>query len=611
MGTSRSKHQKPSPVASPTRLKGDVTARRTSSAAKENKLSHAPPVFEEALATWENEGGLVQERSQPRHLPRTEPEASQTVSISQQASPKSLPLNPVPYKAVLAAALDPIITVDGAGIIQSVSNSVQRMFGWTPAELVGRNVSILMPEPHRSEHDGYLAEYHKTGRTEHLNRARRFEAVRKDGTFFPIEVCVSRVDLKGHAPLFVGIIRDLINHDRVSAGNGAEPGNVALEAEDNTQLHELLAEQTAALQAAHLRLRMSDRMASIGALAAGLGHDMNNVLLPVRAHLNAARALTMIPEVRKHVLAVQKSVVYLQQLADALHFLAFDTDGKDDERGATDVRAWWSQVGPFLAKAVPKHVKVVVSLPKGLPEVAISAHGLTQAVLNLVVNAGQAIPAPPAPGQGRERGRKRRQRLVRIWAESIESDGGGRVRVGVTDNGVGMSAEVQRNAFEMFYTTKTRGLGTGLGLPLVAKVVSRAGGSVHIDSALGKGTTVEILLPVAAHETRRSDALAAVVTLTDGRAAVLIQHLLEVAGVRTALGTDPTGADIWIMEPTKGSAAGAKAWRKRHPHSGLVLFGKPASGSARAWSSLHPDTIEDPDDLDAIRIALSRVIAGS
>lgn len=609
MGTRHSKHQKPSLVAKPTRLKGDARVRRTSNAAKEKTLLHAPSVFEEALATWENEGGLVQERSQPRHLPRTEPEASQTFSISQQASPKSLPLNPVPYKAVLAAALDPIITVDGAGIIQSVSNSVQRMFGWTPAELVGGNVSILMPEPHRSEHDGYLAAYHKTGRTEHLNRARRFEAVRKDGTFFPIEICVSRVDPEGHGPLFVGIIRDLSKHARVSAEQGADPCGVAVEAEDYTQLNELLAEQTSALQTAHLRLRMSDRMASIGALAAGLGHDMNNVLLPVRAHLNAARALTMLPEVRKHVTAVQKSVTYLQQLADALHFLAFDTDGKDDERGVTDVRAWWSQVGPLLTSAVPRHVKVVVSLPKGLPEVAISSHGLTQAVLNLVVNAGQAIPAPPAPDRRGESGRKRRKGLVRIWAELIESNGGGPVRLRVTDNGVGMSTEVQRNAFEMFYTTKTRGLGTGLGLPLVAKVVSRAGGSVHIESELGKGTTVEILLPVAGHESQRSDATAAVITLTDGRAAVLIQHLLEVAGVRTALGADPTGADIWIMEPTKGSVAGAKAWCKGHPHSSLVLFGKPAPGSARAWGSLRPETIEEPDDLNAIRIALSRVIA--
>jgi signal transduction histidine kinase len=191
--------------------------------------------------------------------------------------------------------------------------------------------------------------------------------------------------------------------------------------EDHTQLNELLAEQTSALHAAHLRLRMTDRMASIGALAAGLGHDMNNVLLPVRAHLNAAQALTMIPEVREHVEAVLQSVTYLQQLADGLHFLALDTD-KEIPEGTTDVRAWWSQVGPLLSKAVPKHVKVVVSLPKGLPEVGISPHGLTQAMLNLIVNAGQAIPQP-SPSTLKRHGRKQRQGLVRIRAKVTERGG--------------------------------------------------------------------------------------------------------------------------------------------------------------------------------------------
>jgi PAS domain S-box-containing protein len=603
MGISRSKRKKPSRASRPAPSTIDEAATRTSNAAKENKPAQAQNLLEKALARWENEGGLVLERSQPR--PSTEPEASQFFPASGRAAAKSLRSNLLPYKAVLAAALDPIITIDSAGIIQSVSDSVQRVFGWTAAELAGRNVSVLMPEPHRSEHDRYLAEYHKTGRTEHLNRARRFEAMRKDGTFFPIEVCVSRVDVAGQvAPLFVGIIRDLSKHARVSGESGVEPGDEQLaSAEDSSQLHELLAEQTSALQTAHLRLRMSDRMASIGALAAGLGHDMNNVLLPVRAHLNAARALTMLPEVRKHVTAVQKSVTYLQQLADALHFLALDTDGEDAERAATNVRAWWSQVGPLLTKAVPKHVKITVSIPKGLPEVAISAHGLTQAVLNLVVNAGQAMPA----------GREQHEGRVRIWAKAI--DNGRRVRLGVTDNGVGMSAEVQRNAFEMFYTTKTRGLGTGLGLPLVARVVSRAGGSVQIESESGKGTTVEILLPVAGLEVQRSGAPVAIITLSDGRAAALIKHFLEAAGVRAALGTDPTDANIWIMEPLKDHAGGAKAWRKRHPRGGLILFGKPApgstAGSARTWKSLHPVTIEDTGDLDAIRAAISRAIAGS
>lgn len=527
----------------------------------------------------------------------------------QSAATKPPTSNAVPYKAVVDAALDPIVTIDSTGDIQSASDSVQRVFGWTPAELIGRNVSILMPEPHHSAHDGYLAKYHETGRTEHLNRARRFEAVRKDGSLFPLEVSVSRVDVPGEAaPLFVGIIRDL--SERVEGGTGdegvgergAEPHGMRTKPVDNTRLYELLAEQTAALQSAHLRLRMTDRLASIGALAAGLGHDMNNVLMPVRAHLEAARTMALVPEVRQHVDAVHKSVTYLQQLADGLHFLALDTDGEDIERSATDLGTWWSQVGPLLTKAVPKHVKVTVSLRSGLPEVGVSAHGLTQAVLNLVVNAGEAIPAD----------RKARQGRVRIWAEAAKK--GTYVRLGVSDNGQGMPAEVQRNALEMFYTTKPRGLGTGLGLPLGARVVNRAGGSVQIESKPGKGTTVAILLPVAGiggRAARPSEAPHAVITLADGRAAALVRHLLEVSGARVAPGSDPTDADIWVLEPTKAGLSGAKVWRTQHPHGELVLFGRPGAGSTRAWNSLHPVTIDNRDDVNAIGAALGRAIIDS
>lgn len=519
----------------------------------------------------------------------------------------------VPYKAILAAAHDPIIAIDSAGVIQSVSDSVQRVFGWTPMELVGRNVSVLMPEPHHSAHDGYLAKHLETGRTEHLNRARPFEAVRKDGTFFPVEVSASRVDVPGRAaPMFVGTIRDLSQRGGAGAGAGRPGARVVTSTDapatsgESAQLHELVAEQAAALQSAHLRLRISDRLASIGSLAAGLGHDMNNVLLPVRAHLEAAGTMTLMPAVRAHIDAVRKSITYLQQLADGLHFLTLDSEGEGEgegaERSATDLSLWWSQVGPLLTKAVPKHVRVTVSMPADLPEVGVSAHGLTQAALNLFVNAGEAIP-PPTPH------RKGRSGVVSMRAAPDE--GGAQVRLEVTDNGTGMSAEAQRRAFEMFYTSKTRGMGTGLGLPLVARVVSRAGGTVGIASKLGEGTTVTLLLPVAGAgrpSTQPQRVPCAAITLTDQRAAALIRHLFDVADVRVTAGGDPGGADIWVLEPTKAALGRARTWRRQHPDGHLVLFGKADPGSAQGWKSLGSIAIQRRDDLTAIRAALARAV---
>src|SRR5690606_17939593 len=114
------------------------------------------------------------------------------------------------YRAVLASTLDPVVTIDAYGIIQAASNSIEKVLGWKPDELVGQNVKVLMPEPHRSAHDGYLARYRETGQTNILGRAREFLAQRKDGSTVPIELSVSRVDPPGKSrPLYTGIIRDI------------------------------------------------------------------------------------------------------------------------------------------------------------------------------------------------------------------------------------------------------------------------------------------------------------------------------------------------------------------------------------------------------------------
>ncbi len=387
-----------------------------------------------------------------------------------------------------------------------------------------------------------------------------------------------------------------------SAGSKPVPTPAVLAAafggpKGKASLRQVSVEQIAG--AAIVQQRLTDRLAFIGTLAAGLGHDMNNVLLPVRAHLEAASSLALVPEVRRHIESVQKSVAYLQHLADGLHFLALDPEKEVSEPAATDLRVWWSQAGPLLAKAVPKHVNVEISLPAGLPAVAMSSHGLTQVVLNLVVNAGEAIPP----------NRKRRQGLVRIWAEAAE-DEEGRVRLGITDNGQGMSPEVQRSAFEMFYTTKPRGLGTGLGLSMVARVVGRARGSVHIESKPGKGTTVSVLLPEAEWTTRTANPVNGAISLKDGRAADLVAQLLEASGVRVVSGEDPAKADIWVLDARKEALADATAWRTRHPDGVLVLLGGASASSARRWRSLRPILIENGDDLEGIRVALGRAIAG-
>jgi len=284
--------------------------------------------------------------------------------------------------------------------------------------------------------------------------------VRKDGTAIQIELSMSRAVLPTlGTQYFIGIIRDITNQIDTSASTTVE----------RSRMQHLITEQTRALATANLRLQLTDRLASLGTLAAGLGHDMNNVLLPVRARLNALEHGGLSPAAVRHIRAVRRSIAYLQHLSDGLHFLALNPDGPGiagDADETTNVATWWTNMGPLLRKSLPPHVKLSVRLPRDLPEVRIPPHWLTQAILNLMVNAGEAAP------------KGRRGAHVRLSAQTVDDGPNATVRLSVSDNGRGMAPAIQRRAFDPFFTTKAREMGTGLGLPLVRKVAARAGGQV-------------------------------------------------------------------------------------------------------------------------------------
>lgn len=467
---------------------------------------------------------------------------------------------------VFNTAAEGIITIDQHGLIDSFNPAAERMFGYSAKEVLGKNVNTLMPAPYKANHDTYLANYMKTGEKKIIGIGREVTGLRKDGTTFPMDLAVGE-GMDGVGPVFTGIVRDLSERRAIEA-----------------------------------RLRTADRMAAIGTLAAGLGHDMNNVLLPVRAHLNALRSKAGLNSVRKHADEIGTSVAYLQQLADGLHYLATDLERSTDEFGGdieTDLRAWWSQTGDLLSKSVPKHVRVTASFPQRLPRVAVAVQALTQAILNLVVNAGESIPPPS--------GRKHRQGVVRVWARSEPKTS--TVRIGVTDNGKGMTEEVQRRALELFFTTKPRGLGTGLGLALVNKVAADAGGHIEIESEVGKGTTISMVLVASGKSGRSPTQPTAVVTVRDGRSASLIRFLLDAGGVRIAGKDQPSAASIWVTDSADTKLSDAQAWRASRPQGRLVLFGEPDRKCAGEWNALNPVIIERRDDYEGVRAALGKVVA--
>jgi PAS domain S-box-containing protein len=490
--------------------------------------------------------------------------------------------------------LDPIITMNASGVIQSASDSVEQVFGWTPAELFGLNVKVLIPEPRRSSLDRYLDRYRQSDKAKVLQRTRRFDAVRKDGKIIQIEMSMSRADVPAYGePYFIGIVRDV----NQQIDTGLDPAG------QRTRLNHLIVEQTRALAEAHLRLQLADRLASLGTLAAGLGHDMNNILLPVRAHLSALDADGVSAKGAGHITAVRNSVEYLQHLSDGLHFVvqgAGDADSDKAKPASTYLAEWWSQVGVLLKSALPSRVKFRATIPPELPVVGIAPHWLTQAVLNLLVNAGEAFPA------------SKQRAAVRLLAQVSQDHRF--VALSVTDNGRGMSRATSERVFDLFYTTKPRSMGTGLGLPLTRKMVQRAGGSIEIESRVGRGTTFTLHLPVLpvvagaqkVASSSSADTTTVALSIKNHRAITLLTQIITGAGAQVARSRNggPGKARVWVTEPTARALGMAQRWKKKNTDRNIVLFGVPPKAAAKRWNALGATVIASTIDFPAMRRVL-------
>ena len=244
-------------------------------------------------------------------------------------------------------------------------------------------------------------------------------------------------------------------------------------------LEEVVAQRTRELTDSHEVLRMNERMASVGTLAAGLGHDISNLLFPIRAHLDLLESRKLQPDVETHVKAIRHAIGYLGKLTQTLRMFIVDPNAQDTVE-SIDLPEWWDQVEPFLRNAIPRAVVLEHHFADDLRSIVMNRPSLTQAIFNLVQNAGEVLRDVP---------------LAKIVVSAGNSEDGRLVWLTVSDNGDGMSDDVKRHCLEPFFSTKPREISTGLGLALVHGAVQRAGGSIDIDTQTGVGTTFILRIP--------------------------------------------------------------------------------------------------------------------
>jgi signal transduction histidine kinase len=251
----------------------------------------------------------------------------------------------------------------------------------------------------------------------------------------------------------------------------------------NARLREEIAERNATED----RLRQSQKLDAIGQLTAGVAHDFNNLLMVITGHTDALLALGMPSDVERRAAAIRDAATRGSQLTRQL--LAFGRRQRLEPR-VIDLNALLGEMSRLLGRTLGRKISVAFEPADGLWPVLVDAGQIEHAVLNLAINARDAMPdggtitiatanlevAPPAAG---------------------DLPPGQYVRLTVRDTGTGMSPEVLARAVEPFFTTKMPGQGSGLGLSQVHGLVHQSGGTLAIRSEENRGTTVEVDLPRA------------------------------------------------------------------------------------------------------------------
>jgi PAS domain S-box-containing protein len=359
-------------------------------------------------------------------------------------------------QTILESTVDGLVTIDERGLIRTFNGPAERIFGYRADEVLGRNVAMLMPEPYRSRHDGYLATYLRTGVGGIIGIGREVEGRRKDGSVFPLDLAIGEMLVEDGRREFVGTVRDISERKRL---------------ED--------------------QLRQAQKMETVGQLTGGVAHDFNNLLTVILGNAeDLADELQDNPTL--HALAEMTQLAAERGAALTRRLLAFARRQTLDPR-PTDINGLLRNIEGLLRRTLGEDIAIELARGAGLWPALADAAQLEAAVLNLCLNARDAM-----PGGGRLSIETANSPLDEAYADAHpELQPGDYVMIAVSDTGTGMTPEVAVRAFEPFFTTKGIGHGSGLGLSMVYGFVKQSGGHVKIYSEPAQGTVVKLYMPRA------------------------------------------------------------------------------------------------------------------
>jgi len=358
-------------------------------------------------------------------------------------------------QSILDTVPEAMVVIDERGIMRSFSATAERLFGWSATEVIGRNVSILMPAPYREEHDNYLQRYRKTGERRIIGIGRIVVGERKDGSTFPMELAVGEAKV-GRDRFFTGFVRDLT--ERRS---------------QERRMQELQSE-----------LVHVSRLTAMGEMASSLAHELNQPLSAITSYLRGASTLLKAEQVDKVRIreALDRSADQALRAGDVIKRLReFVAKGGTDQSIEEPATLLEEAAALALVGAREQGVRVSLRCDRDLPEVMVDKIQIQQIALNLIRNAIEAMETTSR----RELtiGVSRKQEFAFFF---------------VADTGTGIAPEIAQQLFQPFVTSKASGM--GVGLSICRTIIEAHGGRITARPNDGGGTVFEFTLPFAEPE---------------------------------------------------------------------------------------------------------------
>ena len=365
-------------------------------------------------------------------------------------------------EALLGAAVDGIVVIDEHAAILSFSVGAQKLLGYAPADLLGKNVTAIMPEPYRSEHDRYMSRYLTTREAHIIGIGREVRAQSVGGDVFPIDLSVGEARLDDGS-LFVGILRDLRRR---------------------TSLEEALQTERAHARELERSLAHVHRLSTMGEMAAGIAHEINQPLSAISTYADAGQRLLAQhePNTEKLAYALRNIAQQARRAGDVIQRMRDLAQNNESSQRELHIHQVLRDLLVLVElEARDSDAPIELRLNADDDRVTADPVQIQQVVINLVRNGLEAMVK-----------RSQARRGIRIETRSIE-DG---LEVMVVDHGEGVAQDRRDSIFLPFETSKPNGM--GIGLSICSTIVQRHGGRLRCEANPGGGSQFIFTLPGAA-----------------------------------------------------------------------------------------------------------------